>query len=390
MKLQIKPNLWGVGLDILEIDLSSISNLFYNETNLPKEIYDDRMINLIDNTLNVIAKDRYSEGSSAGGWGKDYWDRYYDDMYPNGLPSDLRKNPDSITWTAVVLDSLRCISDSSSVTNDKFSKDFFDKIFSGTRSYLASRFSDGEAGLRVSTAGGEHIVAKNLRHTATSSFAWFRLKGDEGKFIKLISNIIKKLIGGYPYSKERGVSVACILGSLYLAKYSNHRESINLSDKELDQIISEAELALYKRYNFEYSFWDISSNSKNRQCIWYSLWILKFAFALSESNNPKILNMYNSAIEKLIKLLVKMPDGSKGIPLFLDGQPDIGSTCILLELIRFSPIKNDRKIKRIIKNIYYFIIKHGNDKKYLVNTYSWTRANLITALIAKKQWGLKK
>jgi len=389
MKIIIKPNFWGVGLDIIELDLQNIVDLLTPRTRLPFKKISNRLDSIISLVIKTLGENRYTEGPSSGGWAKDFGDRYFNEMYPDGLPNDLMRYPDTISGTAASLDALKCLFDATKTNQSLETKMFFNKIFKEARIYLKIRCSDGEAGLYMTTAGEEGVIAKNLRHTAAASLAWFRVQGGEEILLSLLSALVKKLKNGHSYTLERGYSIGCILGALYLTRDSNIvRPHIPITDKHLDAIIGSAECSLLNRFNDDYCLWDLDNDKPSRLSIWCTLWILKWAFALGYSKNLNIRSMYKSVIFNMINHWTQQINNTEGIPMIPGGSPDISATSLLLESIRLGPLSKDKSMKWHITKMTDFLVDYGDNSKYLVHNYSWAQSNLITALLADSAWDI--
>jgi hypothetical protein len=341
----------------------------------------------VASVLNYVAANRYLDGPAKGGWGKDYWDRYFDEMYPEGLPQDLVRARDSISWTAVVLDALRCIRPVVDQSRAYAARELFDRLFSDARDYLRRRYDQGQSGPYLSTTAGEGIVAKNVRHTASAVFAWYRAGGGGAIIADSLTGLVGLLAGGYDYRVHRAMSIAPIIGSLYLARYSDDlRLQVSVSSEQLDAAIGGAESALLARFDATQGLWDIRSGSRDRLGYWNALWILKFAFGLGYSDNHAVRRMSTTVLDRFLTRAIPVGDGV-GIPLTSEGIPDIGATALLLEALRFAPGGEHQGHAAALAD---FVLDHHREPRFLQHSYSWSRANVVSALLADGPWGIRR
>ncbi len=175
-----------------------------------------------------------------------------------------------------------------------------------------------------------------------------------------------------------------------MARYTDIiKAQIGISDQQLNSIIGEAEFVLLRHFDSNECLWDTKNKELRELRIWNALWILKFGFALGYSSDSSIFSMYERAIDKLLSMLICLDDKSEAIPMKYGAPPDVGATSLLLEIMRFSPLKENRKYLKHIKKMASFLIKHGFNEKYLKYSFSWSRANVITSLLAKSPWGIE-
>jgi hypothetical protein len=304
--------------------------------------------------LDGIENDRFFEDPSShkfGGWSKSYSINYLPLAFPDQVPTTVSPM-DSITCTHWVVRGLFCMKRIITNTSQDITLlDRIEKLLTSARSYLLRHFDGKGAGVIRQTAEGQRIYI-DVRHSATFAKAMLEFRNEPVKAIKKATEFS---ILNYHLSDGRITSHAEVYHLLGLVKSNPQLKSKKIDQSSTRNCQSDLEnkiLHMIKTIKIDNQSVKLVGESRQwHMSPYYSWWVLDAAGgALLKSDNKKIAKLTFEILKGLDSLKIKNPDDTIGLPISLEGSPDIGASAQIGEvLLRFSPKKYSQTINSIAK-----------------------------------------
>lgn len=302
--------------------------------------------------LDGIENDQFHEDPSShkfGGWSKSYSMNYLPLAFPDQVPGTVSPM-DSITCTHWVVRGLCCMKRIiTSDTQDITLLDRIEKLLTSARNYLLRHFDGKGAGVIRQTAEGQRIYI-DVRHSATFAKAMLEFRSEP---VNAIKKAIEFALLNYHLSDDRLSSHAEIYHLLGLVQSSPQLRSKKIDQHSINKCQSYIEdkiLRLAQTIKIDNKSVKLIGESRQwHMSPYYSWWLLDAAGEfLIKSDNKKISRLTFDILKGLNSLVIKNPDDTIGLPVSLEGSPDIGASAQIGEiLLRFSPQKYSHTINSI-------------------------------------------
>jgi hypothetical protein len=376
IKLPLLPPFVEVKKEI-DFPLSLISDFFSHKAKLPDPAAWTALTQL---AVQFVLDDMHTKGRIQGGWGKSYAHRYLNLTYPNGVPDDASRQPDSPSGTAMVIQGFFDLLETEQLLDGK-SKEAILTCLNASAKYLEDRYNPktGELGLLSVLSSGDSSIAYNIRHTAMSIRAWRRLPGQYNRLVGSCTNIIDSA-NERTLENERSITVAAILSALLWIKSNDALERGIPNTHRIPFLCKKAETALIKQWSHGYGGW-IDPQNPEASVNWYTAFVIRECEMNSGDLGDDLRQQIKMARNGLFDKIVIADNGGTGLPYANGKVPDLGMSCMLFEMLTRSGIHKIEK--QHYQNICKFILAVGSARdnaRFTKDTYPWTLVSLFSAL----------
>jgi len=339
----------------------------------------EQLAKLISWSLENILADQYVEGYKSGAWGRRY-PEYLRILYggEEDFPSSISIR-DSITLSAWICEAITQYIDY--CDNPDLTIALRSRI-DAYQKYLFRHVNPENGGFGISQmdSTGSHPINSDLRHTSWALISLDAIDDWSDDTVSVFQNAciyISKKIESLNFHKEPAITNA----ALHKALSNSRIASIVAPDKNLiDNYKQRIELALINSYDKRHNCWDWKDSyedshlesSEIDDCL-SMLYTIDIECIIESDLREILVFALNTLVKNCIEDKNKV---SAGIPFFIKGKLDLGTTIQLIY-----SIKKLEKINKIDKKLLPMLMNFISDNDARTNnihfSYSWQLASIL-------------
>ncbi len=323
--------------------------------------------------MQKILRDRWTKSDAKGGWGHTYRENFLPLLYPNTIPEGISSTPDSITFTAWVLEGLACLVRPLGTRISDFP--WVESLLREAKGYLDLHYDaqTGGSGPVIRGTAGDLLKHVNIRHTAAAVKAAF-----------FVPACLEQAMGGVRYlirkSKEINLSgeKTGTLAEMYWVLEKVSADNVLLNGiggyNFIRPIRAAVVAALMEKFDYAQCRW-LDGEGDEAAWLLRIVQTLRCVTSLSFSPDSDTRRMFMKGVDKVIDNLYYLEPDICGLPFFHGEEPDIGMTAMFLYALGKADL--DKAYKELIKPCAKFLRKYYRDERYLRNTNSWTLSTIL-------------
>ncbi len=380
VKIKIAPNLFGLGLDIAEINLpvEKVVGKFLSLNAEPKLAGE-----LVAWCLRKVLDDQYTGGNADGAWAKRY-PAYIEWLFEGkeNIPSGVSWH-ESITISAHIAEALTKFINK--VPDDNLTKMILPRL-NILRNYLKRHYNPEFKGFGLNTGGkyrGSPGISVDNRHTVWAMMALWYLGIEDDETNEILHNaaeFIANKLNPFTLDEKYTLTYAAFHKLLSTKGLSS---VVIPSEKLRHSALKRIEGAIIDKYVPQCGSWDPDDLLDDPKIhITNALCVLE-PIQISSCIDKECSEVLQKALDHMCeKNLITLDDKTMALPFYEGGEPDIGVTIELLWCL----VKNRdvyKPKKEVMKKMANFVSDPSSQKENLGFAYSWNLSSVL--LLATKQ-----